>query len=204
MKIIDISLSLYQGMISYPNNPRIKIKPVRGKRTMHSEIFMGTHTGTHLDAPKHAIKSKIGVDKVALTKLVGPCRVLDMTRVKESIKITDLKKKNVKRGERLLFKTSNSKRGFKQFYSDYVYIDGDAADFLAKKQVSLVALDSLSVKKRGGSDQRPHTSLLKSGCAIIEGVDLDSVSPGKYFLTALPLKLRDADGAPTRVVLIKF
>jgi len=201
-KIIDISLSLSEQTIIYPGNPKVDIKIIKGKTSTHSEITIGSHTGTHMDAPGHVFENSTGVDNVDLGKIVGECRVLDMTRVKEAIGIDDLKKEKIKKGERILVKTRNSKRGFEQFYDNYIYLDGVAAEFLAKKKISLFGIDYLSVKKRGGPDNRPHTELLKNGVAIFEGLDLSKVKPGKYFFVGLPLKFTGLDGAPARAILL--
>ena len=201
-KIIDISLLLSDKTIVYPGNPEIKIATIPGKTSTHYEITIGSHAGTHLDAPKHVFENGAGVDKVDLNKIVGECRVLDMTRVKEVIGVDDLKKEKIKKGERILVKTKNSKRGFEKFYDDYIYLGGEAAEFLAKKKIALFGMDYLSVKKRGGPDNRPHTELLRSGVVIFEGLDLSKVKPGKYFFVGLPLKFAGLDGAPARAVLI--
>ncbi|OHA48779.1 MAG: hypothetical protein A2Z62_02055 [Candidatus Terrybacteria bacterium RIFCSPLOWO2_02_42_20] len=202
MKVIDISLSLHKNTIIYPGNPEVNIKTIKGKTSTHSEIAMGSHTGTHMDAPKHIFENGDGVDKIDLNKVIGECRVLDMTRLKEVISADDFKKEMVKKGERILVKTRNSKRGFKKFYDDYVYLGGEAAEFLAQKKISLFGIDYLSVKKRGGPDNRPHTKLLKNGIVIFEGLDLSKVKPGKYFFVGLPLKLMGLDGSPVRAILL--
>lgn len=201
--IIDISLAVKEGMIVYPGNPKPRIEMTDGITSTHSLLELGTHTGTHIDAPRHVFKKGKGVDKIQLTSLVGPCRVLNLTTVRESIKIADLNKFNIKKGERILVKTNNSKRGFKKFYDDYVYLDGDAADYLAEIGISLFGIDYLSVKKRGGLDQRPHTALLKKGIIIFEGLDLSGVVDEKYFFIGLPLKVGNIDGAPARAILVK-
>lgn len=202
-KIIDISLALEEGMIGYPNNPEIKIETMRGATSAHSIVTIGTHTGTHIDAPFHVFPDGKGVSKVPLDVFIGKCRVLDLSKVKECITIDDLKKYKIKKGERILIKTNNSKRGFKTFYDDYVYLDGDAADYLAKVGIILFGIDYLSVKKRGGLDHRPHTSLLKKGIAIVEGIDLAKVPEGTYTFVGLPLKFGGIDGSPIRAVLVK-
>jgi len=202
MSIIDISLPIHTRMIIYPNNPKIRIKSVRTKWSYLSEITFGSHTGTHVDAPRHVFKKGVGVDQIDLKKLVGPCRVLDLTQTEDRIKIEDIKKFKIKTGERILAKTKNSLRGYKKFYNDYVWLDPRAATYLANKKIALFGIDYLSIKQRGSSDNRPHTELLKKGIPILEGLDLSGVKPGNYFLVALPLKFTGLDGAPARVVLI--
>ena len=202
-KVYDISLPLYQGMLTYPNNPELRIRPLKSKTSYNSEITMGSHTGTHVDSPKHVFPKGDGVDKVNLKYLVGECRVLDMTHAKAVISLTDLKKSAIKSGERILVKTRNSLRGFKNFHADYVYLDGEAAAYLAQKKIALFGIDYLSVKKRGSDDNRPHTELLKKKIPIFEGLDLSKVKPGRYFFIGLPLRFKGLDGAPARAILIQ-
>lgn len=202
MNIIDITYPLHTKIPVYPGNPRLQIKTVKGKTSQHSEIVIGSHTGTHVDAPRHVFKFGSGVDAMDLQNLVGACRVLDLTHVKESISVRDLKRYNIKRGERILVKTKNSKRGFDRFFSDYVYLDGDAAVYLGKIGISLFGIDYLSVKKRGGQDNRSHTEFLKRRIVIFEGLNLARVKVGRYFFIGLPLKFEKLDGSPARAILI--
>lgn len=201
--VIDISLPLYQGMITYPGNPEFKIRPIRSKTSCHSEISLGSHTGTHIDSPSHALPNKKGMNAYKLQQLMGECRVLDMTHVKAAITVQDLQKHKIQKGERILVKTKNSTRGFKEFSGDYIYLDGDAAEFLVQKKIALFGIDYLSIKQRGSSDLRPHTALLQKNIAIFEGLDLSKVKAGTYFFIGLPLKVGDIDGAPARAVLVK-
>ncbi len=203
MKFYDISISIKPGMVVYPNNPEVEFKIEKGATTTHTDLRMGTHTGTHMDAPGHAIEGAQTIDNVPLEACFGSVRVFDLSDLTESVKIEDIEKYDVKEGERILFKTSNSKRGFDEFYTDYVYLDGDCADYLAERKVSLVGIDYLSIKQKGSSDQRPHTSLLEKNIPIIEAIDLSGVEEGEYILSAFPLKLEGLDGSPLRAVLIK-
>jgi len=202
-KIYDISLPLEIGMISYPGNPEFRVSPVKTPHTFISDITMSSHAGTHLDAPRHVFPDGIGAGEIPLGKCIGPCRVLDMTAVKEKIALDDLAPHRIRKGERILFKTQNSLRGFARFYDDYIFLDGDAAEFLIRRGVVLVGIDALSIRQRGALDQRPHTALLEKNIVIFEGLDLSRVPPGRYFFIGPPLKLAGLDGAPARAVLLK-
>lgn len=206
MKIYDISLPLNSETIIYPNNPQMLIeqyKRIPDYPTNLSRITFGSHTGTHIDAPSHALPSSIGIDKINLETCIGPCRVLDLTKAQEKITIVDLEQEDIKQGERILVKTQNSLRGFSKFREDAIYLDGDAADFLAEKGIILFGIDWLSIKKRGSEDTRPHTSLLKKEIVLFEGLDLSGVEAGEYQFIGLPLKFSNLDGSPARAVLIK-
>lgn len=204
--IIDISLPLDEKTLIYPGNVGLSVlvhQAMPTNNTHSSKITMGSHTGTHIDAPSHAVLGANSLNQMPLETFVGPCRVLDFTGSKGSIKTEELKAKNVKAGERILAKTTNSLRGFETFYDDYVYLDGDSADYLAELGIKLFGIDYLSIKQRGSKDQRPHTSLLSKNIPIIEGVNLKEVSEGEYELFALPLKFTSIEGAPARVILIQ-
>ena len=202
-KILDISIPIQEGMLTYPNNPEVAFRGVRTKSSWLTELTLGSHTGTHIDAPRHVFENGVGVDELSLDCFVGPCRVPDMTQVKNSVEVGDLEKYDIKKGERILIKTSNSLRGFKEFYNDYIYLAGDAAAFLAQKEITLFGTDYLSIKQKGSEDNRPHTELLGKGIPTIEGLDLSGDDTGEYFFVGLPLRLKDLDGSPIRAALIQ-
>jgi arylformamidase len=203
--IIDISIPIEPGMVVYPNNPEVKFDSEKSKTSMQTTLSFGTHTGTHIDAPLHAVgvSNTKSIDELDLDIFYGPARVLDLSHVKDSVRIEHLEEYKVQEGERILLKTNNSLRGFENFYDDYVYLDGDAADYLTEKKIVLCGIDFLSIKQRGSSDHRPHTSLLGAGIAIIEAINLKDVEEGDYVVSALPLRLKGLDGSPCRAILIK-
>ncbi len=210
MKIIDISIPLNNKTVVYPENVALSVSVHHSMPeydTALSSITMGSHTGTHVDAPVHAIEGAIALDKIPLENFVGPCRVFDFSSFEEEAVTKEmLAVKNIKKGERILLKTRNSSRimrGMETFYDDFIYLDGDAADYLRDIGVTLVGIDALSIKKRGSKDHRPHLSLLSKNIPIIEGLSLADVSEGEYELVFLPLKFTDIDGAPGRAILIE-
>jgi len=207
MKIIDISLKLNKETIIYPKNVPLSVTVIQTmpeSATQLSSITMGSHTGTHIDSPAHAVPGAPTLDQVPLEHFIGQALVLDFSEeTDEAVTKEMLISKDIKNGERILLKTRNSVRGFKDFYDDYVYLSGDGADYLASLEVILVGIDALSIKKRGSSDHRPHLSLLSKNIPIIEGLDLSNVNEGQYELFCPPLNFTGIDGAPARAVLIQ-
>ena len=203
--IIDISLPISESIIVYPGNSPVKIESYKSAsgQTYLSNLSLGSHTGTHLDAPKHVNQNGIGVDQVQFVHLIGPCRVLDFTKSVESIKKEELIAKNIQKEERILAKTGNSLRGYKTAYDDYIYLSSEGAAYLAQVGIELFGIDYLSVKKKGSSDNRPHTELLDNNIPILEGIDLSKVDEGEYFLICLPLRFVGLDGSPVRAILLK-
>jgi arylformamidase len=203
---IDISVPLRNAMVHWPGDPSVIIKRIkdmeRGDTSNLSEISMGAHSGTHVDAPLHFVQQGQGVDKMPLDIMVGRARVIEILDT-ESIKPEELLQHRILRGERILFKTLNSSYVWQtdEFIEDFVFIADDAALFLAERGVRLVGIDYLSVGSfnRGGS--YVHRTLLSGGIWIIEGLNLSGVKQGKYDLICLPIKLGDGEGAPARAIL---
>ena len=207
---IDITVPLKEGMAIWPGDVTIKIERRRsmdrGDAANNSAISLGVHTGTHMDAPKHFIKDGRSIDKLPLETSVGPARVIEI-KDKISIKPEELKQHNIKKGERILFKTVNSPRCWQTdaFVNDFVFVTRDAAQFLVDAGVILIGVDYLSVGSPLDPEKamRPdtHQILLGAGLYLIEGLNLTAVKAGDYNLICLPLKLMDAEGSPVRAIL---
>ncbi len=203
---IDVSVPLYSGMVHWPDNPPVKIERMlnmdKGDVCNVSTLSMGSHTGTHMDAPVHFIRKGKGLHEMPIEATLGPARVIDI-RDKESIKPDELRPHRIQRGERVLFRTRNSSRSWKtdEFDKDFVYISQEAGRFLAERKVRTVGVDYLSVGGFRCDGVETHEALLGAGIWIIEGLNLAKIKPGKYDLICLPLKVRGGDGAPARAIL---
>lgn len=207
--IHDISLPIENGMIVYPNNTAPEFSFVRkipeGNSTL-SKILLGSHTGTHVDAPLHTNPEGIPLDGVPLSNFVGHARVLGCTSVPFGSGITEkeLAGTPVKKGDIVLLKTRNSARGFRPFHDDFIHLELSGARFLRTKEVAAVGIDSLGIQKRGSGNVLVHRELLDHGITIFEGLDLREINPGEYFFCGLPLKVVGAEAAPCRAVLIEL
>ena len=203
---LDISVPIRDAMVHWPSDPPVRVERVhsmeRGDAANLSAISMGVHTGTHMDAPLHFIREGKSIENIPLDVVVGRARVIEIYDT-ESIKPKELTRHRLRRGERILFKTPNSSRVWKTdaFVKDFVFISKEAASFLAERGVRVVGVDYLSVGgyKRGG--RYVHETLLGGGIWLIEGLDLSHVSPGRYDLICLPLRLEQGDGSPARAIL---
>jgi arylformamidase len=198
---LDISVPIYAGMVHYPDNPSIEIDRIsdveRGDLCTNSALRLGSHTGTHIDAPIHFLPGGSGAEQVPLDHLIGPARVIEI-KDPDAVKAEELRGHNLGIRERVLFKTSNSQRCWKtsQFVPDFVSIAEDAASYLASLNTLAVGIDYLSA----GSPET-HRRLLGAGVVIIEGLNLTGISQGRYELLCLPLKISGGDGALARAVL---
>ncbi len=204
---VDVSVSLRDGMAHWPDNPAVRITRTldlcRGDAATVSKLDFGAHTATHMDAPSHFIDGATTIDAMPFDATVGKARVIEI-RDEESIKVKELERAKVKRGERILFKTRNSPAAWQAsgFVEDFVYISTEAATWLAEKRVRTVGVDYLSVGGfKAGNGVPVHHALLSAGIWIIEGLDLSNVPAGPCRLVCLPLKILGGEGAPARAIV---
>lgn len=209
-KIYDVTLPVYPGMIVWPGDAGVRLMPTSrmadGDDHNVSELSLGVHTGTHVDAPYHFLADGVTVEQLPLDALVGPAIVAHLPDV-AAITAADLEALHPPtETQRLLFKTRNSDlwaRGEIAFQMDYVALTPDAARWVVERGMRLVGVDYLSVDGFHSQDHPVHRTLLRAGVVIVEGLDLRGVEAGVYELYCLPLKLAGADGAPARVILIR-
>ncbi|HVI08326.1 MAG TPA: cyclase family protein [Candidatus Binatia bacterium] len=218
MKIIDLSLSIEEGMMTFPTHwhPVVEITilgrhGIEGRETR--KIVLGTHIGTHADAPRHFIPGGGTIDEVPLDVLVGPATVADFTGCRPllEIDIADLEKKlggNVP--QRLILRTGWSDYfGHLKFYNEYPFLSEAAARWLVEKGVRLIAMDTPSpdnpAHSRGTSKDSPnHKVLLGAGVVLVEYVaNLKALTKSEVELIVMPLKLKGCDGSPARVAAIE-
>jgi len=179
IKIFDITFVLNEETKVYEGDPHFikeEVFTLERDGFALSVIRMGSHAGTHTDAPCHFIRGGKSLLDIPLTSYIGECRVAGMDELKD-----------LPPCEKVLIK---SKPGQEARLTQL------QAEALIRRGVNLVGTDALSV-----GDDTVHRTLLESDCVIIEHLMLDDVPAGKYMLYAFPLKI-DADGAPIRACLI--
>lgn len=211
MEFIDISVPISSRIPIWPGNPGLEFEAVNriaeGASSNVSRVSLGTHTATHVDAPRHFLEDGVGVDELPLADLVGPCRVLDFRQVPlgEGITAGALDRAVAGRpAERLLLKTRNSELwDGRSFSREFVHLTPDGAEWMLEAGVRVVGIDYLSVERFKAAGAPVHRALLGARVIIIEGLNLVQVEAdgGPYELICLPLRLPGADGAPARVIL---
>ena len=204
-KLLDVSVPLTPGMPVYPGNPVYEFQPVKriaeGSSSNVSRVVLGTHTGTHLDAPKHFFDDGTGIDELPLDLLLGRARVVEIAR-RGGITAEDLQTAGLRDDLRVLLKTPNSALwNTADFYTDYTHLTESGARYLVDQGVKVVGIDYLSVEQFKKAGAPAHRALLSHGVVIIEGLNLSEAEPGMYEMYCLPLRIAGADGAPARVVL---
>jgi arylformamidase len=205
-RLVDVSVLLAPGIPIYPGNPEFEVTPVHriadGDTANNSKLVMGTHTGTHVDAPLHFFDGRPGVDGMALELLIGRARVIDLPH-RGGITEAHLAAAGLREDIRVLLRTPNSAlwNTTQGFRTDYTYLTEGGAKFLVDQGVKVVGVDYLSVEQFKKAGAPAHKALLGNGLIIIEGLNLSEAEAGQYEMYCLPLRLANGDGAPARVVL---
>ncbi|MBH1941875.1 cyclase family protein [Mobilitalea sibirica] len=189
MKLYDISQELFHGRV-YPGDPAPEyeriLKITEGAPCNLTKFNMGAHNATHLDAPYHFYENGITVEQIDLVRCVGPCTVISLS----DYTLEELQKVLKVCNKRLLIKGKDT-------------VTLEHAKLFNNYGILLVGVEGQSV----GPEDAPipvHLELLGKEVVLLEGLVLDEIVPGNYFLSAAPIKLGKCDGAPCRAILLDF
>lgn len=208
-RIFDISVPLSDCTPVWPGDnhfhfePRVQIKD--GAICNSSSVFCTVHCMTHADAPKHYIDDGKDMASVDLSRFMGNSKVREVITEGDLIEEVDLAKLDIEEGDAILLKTKN--KGLLTdgvFHKQYVSIGRSGAEYLVKKKIRCIGVDYVGVEWFYSKDGIIHHMLLEHEIGILEGLLLDDVPVGDYFLCALPLRIVGSDGSPVRAVLMKF
>lgn len=204
MKIYDVSSTIYEGMPVWENSPdsQPNITTQTNGYVTVSNINMGVHTGTHVDAPLHMLPGGDPIDTIQVEDLVRYVKVFDLTHVDDQITKIDLTSLQIEKDDFIILKTKNSASFNDDFDFNFIYVTEEAANYLIGIGISGIGIDSLGIE-RAQEGHPTHRMLFKNNVIIIEGLRLKDISEGKYFMVAAPLKIKGIDGSPARVILIE-
>lgn len=207
MRLHDVTWPITHQMAVWPGDPAVSVTRVNsiaaGDPSTVSQIRMGAHTGTHIDAPAHFFENGATMDALPLETFIGPCLVIELA-CDTLVEKRNLLDHDLSGCPRILFKTRNSTRrthAFGGFDTDYVALAVDAAQHLIEMGVVLVGIDALSIEPFTSVENPVHRLLLGNRVIILEGLDLSGIAAGAYELFCMPLCLYGCEAAPARVVL---
>ena len=215
MKVYDLTFDVETGMptCGTPWHQVVEISRMGKIETVGrntSKIVLGSHSGTHMDAPMHFIDNAKDISKLDLNLLCGEIEIVDFTKFKQGdvVEIEDVKK--LKIAERMLFRFDWFKKWkTDDYYFKFPYFSTGAVEFLYEKGMRLMALDTPSpddgsaIKNVGVEDSPNHKFLLNKEVIIVEYLcNTDMLETNKkYEIIALPIKVVGSDGAPSRVIV---
>lgn len=216
-RIVDLSLPLHEGMQTFPSHwhPFVEITQL-GRHGIEDretrKLVLGTHTGTHIDAPRHFIPDGATVDQIPLEQINGTAQLLDFSDVPARSGIDSKMVEKALDGrecERVLFRFDGCKRlGSMSYYNDQPWLTEDAASWLVDNGCRLIGLDvAMPDNPENGrssdNDSPNHKILLGNGTIILEYLtNLAEIGAETFELVVAPLKIREGDGAPARCFAI--
>jgi len=216
-RIVDLTMPLHEGMQTFPTHwhPFVEITQL-GRHGIENretrKLVLGTHTGTHIDAPRHFVVDGITVDEIPLEQINGPARLLDFSGVEGRSGVTvDMIREAAKGAsvERILIRFDGCRRlGTMDYYTEQPWLTEEAAQWLVDKGCRLIGLDVAMPDnpkngKNSDNDSPNHKIFLGSGTIILEYmVNLAEIQSDTFELIVAPLKIQDGDGAPVRCFAI--
>ena len=194
MKIYDATHPLSAEGYRYPGDPPVLFEPEEEGDIRVSVISMGSHSGTHIDAPLHYIPDGQSIDQITPDLCIGPALLMDISKGPFNGDITG---PHLTGACRLILRSGWSPTQ----PDDYGYLTEEAARFLVEQGILVIGTDAPSIESPEG-DGSVHRILLGSGVVVIELLRLDAIPEGVYTMVALPLPMKGIDGSPARVILI--
>ncbi len=192
MKIYDISQEVFSCSV-YPGDPKPEKQTLcataAGDLYNLTAFSMCAHNGTHIDAPFHFLGEGKTVDQMDLQAFVGTCFVARQDGDVTAVDARDILAR-AKGAQRILI-------------AGKATVTAEAAEVFAAHKIRLLGNEGQTV----GPEDAPmevHKILLKEEIVLLEGIVLTDVPEGTYFLSAAPLNLAGADGAPCRAYLIEL
>ena len=208
LQVLDISITLGTEAPTYPGDAAfqraVQSTLAEGAPYELSSLTMSAHAGTHIDAPSHVAAGGKALDAYPVRAFMLPALVVSVAAA-TAVRPEHLAGARLRKGDALLLQTDNSRSGRARTptYSErYKYLSPQAAALCVARKAALVGIDYLSVDPPEAEGLPAHHILLDAGVLVLEGIDLAGVSPGRYLLACLPLKMAGAEASPVRAVLL--
>lgn len=204
MTLIDLSHPLEHGQQTFPSDPKLSIVPHGTVRTMKyniTQLVMGTHQGTHLDAMYHFIDDGKTLDQMPLDWFYGPVHVLRIPKeAGEDITADDFRPYEhlLLPGAKIIYETGWHRQFGKDiFFEAFPSLTQEAASYLADRNIRMLGMDTPTP---GNDWYEVHHILLGKEIVIVESLaNLDQV-PDQFIFMGFPLNLKGRDGSPIRAV----
>ena len=209
MKVIDLTLTVSEKIPTFPGSPKPHFIEWEGLGDVYKRqelLFLSTHTGTHIDAPFHFMKSGKKIHEIKPERLVNEAVLIKVGKnSNRSISKTDIqnfeqKNGRIENGSTVIFYTGWQKNLNKEFYfTENPGLSVSAAKYLVSKKINMVGIDSPSIDLGTDSKFSVHHVLAKNNILIVENLaNLGMIKSNNFHLITSPLKLKNATGSPIR------
>lgn len=206
MRIIDLTHMIEPGMPVFPGTepPRLEdANTVAVDGFAEKKLFMVSHTGTHMDAPAHMLAGGRTLDAYDAADFFGPAVMIDVPDRMAYVPAEALRPVEhlLSRARFLVLRTGWSRYwGRDGYFQGFPALSREAAGRVAELGVKGVGIDAISIDRMEDADFPVHKILFGAGLFVIENLaGLNRLGPA-YRLAAFPLRIKDSDGSPARVV----
>jgi arylformamidase len=205
-KLIDLTHYIERGMPVFPGTePPIidQANTIAKDGFAEKKLTMYSHTGTHMDAPAHMLDGGKTLDAFDVTTFYGHATLIDVRSIHQShigVDIISRYEAQLKLSEILILRTGWAEGwGREDYFKDFPALSEDAARLVIKCGIKGIGIDAISID-RMGVEFPVHHLLFNAGLFVVENLtNLDQVGQ-EFTLICLPLKIKDADGAPVRAI----
>ena len=194
---------------TYPGDPVVDISPkVQFKDSGYNvlSVCMGTHSGTHIDVPRHLLENGLTVDSLALDRFFGRALFAEILKNEnEKITLDEIRKLDIEKEDMLIIRTGWEKNKYKKnYFTGFPYFSADCADYLISKKIKAIGVDIPAVDGPGQNGAF-HKKMMNAKIIIIEAlINLDKVAGKRMYFSAFPINIKDADGCPVRAAAIEL
>ena len=213
-KLIDLTQLLNEKMLVYPDTapPTFQVTNTVEKDGYNEHLIsMLSHTGTHVDAPRHMLKGGKPLDQFPLDKFIGRAMVIDC-RGRNEISFDFLQsfEDKIAEVEFVLFYTGWQDRwNTDGYFANCPIPTKEAAVWLTKFKLKGVGVDAFSLDQISSAlavnDEiiPNHHVFLKKEILLIENLtNLDKLPEFGFTFQCFPRRVENADGSPIRAVAI--
>lgn len=215
-RVVDLSRRVDDATQVYPGDPEVRLEPAttladHGVNVLG--VHIGSHSGTHVDAPYHFVEDGARIDELDPRLFVGPAAVLDVRGKgpRERVTAEDLRpyEHRLSGGVIAVVRTGWEEHYGTPLYYDHPFLDRGAAQLLLDAGVRTVAVDALNVDQTVLEGEQPdgypaHHLILGAGGVIAENLaNLGAIDFPEPLISLLPIKLGGSDGAPVRAVAME-
>jgi kynurenine formamidase len=207
MEVIDFTHPLHPGMPVFPGEPGPAFRNIaemgnQGYRVKWLE--MGSHSGTHMDAPAHLISDGKTLDQLPVSHFSGKATILAIPPDTRQISIDFVRQfaGSIGKADYILLNTGWSRHwGEESYFRDFPVLSEEAASWLVSHSLKGVGMDTISADPVESSALTIHRIILNAGMVIIENLCFPERSyPENLFFCCFPLKITEADGSPVRAM----
>jgi len=206
MKFIDLSHPMKHGQPSFPGDPVLQISShatIEKQRCNVSNVAMGSHQGTHLDAQYHFVPDGKRLDQMPLDWFYGPATLLRIPKpARAEITVEDLKRfeAHFVPGARIIYETGWHRHyGQPDYFTDFPSLTQEAAAYCAERRIRLLGMDTPTPSR---DYYEVHHLLLQKPAEIVVVESLANLDalPDHFLFIGFPLRFEGGDGSPIRAV----